>query len=260
MKKEALFALFCVIALSVASTVWAQPTLPKESIPAQVSAEVKEQIQRLYSSDAVDRGSAAFHLAKMGERAVPAIPFLVANLHDSAPIISCGVSGCQDPHHDISPADEAEKTLLKFGKASVDPLLASLQDKDPQVRRRITGMLGKIKDPRSVPGLLSAMKDENRNVSMAAATSLTEIGEPSMTGLTDVLKNPQIPIETRADAAWALGIIKKPGAVEPLIAALNEKDPDLLKQASRSLSRITGNDLGQDPKKWQEWWEKNRPK
>jgi len=60
-----------------------QPTISKEKIPVDISPEVKEQILRLYSQDIKERANAIFALGEMRERAIPAIPFLIALLKDS---------------------------------------------------------------------------------------------------------------------------------------------------------------------------------
>ena len=55
----------------------------------------------------------------------------------------------------------------------------------------------------------------------------------------------------------ALIKIGKP-AVEPSIAALKDVDSEVRDVAAWALKAITGVDLGEDPVKWQEWWEENK--
>ena len=57
-----------------------RPSIPKEKIPEDIQDEVREAIIGLYSSDPVERIYSTVHLGKMGERAAPAIPFLVSLL------------------------------------------------------------------------------------------------------------------------------------------------------------------------------------
>jgi HEAT repeat protein len=62
----------------------------------------------------------------------------------------------------------------------------------------------------------------------------------------------------RGDAAWALGKIRDPRAVEPLIAALKDENPSIQEDAEKALMQITGKDFGPDPVKWQNWWKQNK--
>jgi hypothetical protein len=253
-----LFALGAmVILLCSASVSMAQPSIPKDQIPFQIPLEVKQQIERLYSPDGTDRASAAFHLRKMGEKALPSVPFLIANLHDTwtgcGHNVSCG-------HNHVTPADEAETTLISLGKDAVPSLMKAAADENLEIRRRVAKILGDIKDPRAVQCLLLTLDDKDRNIRMLAASSLAEIGKPSLEGLLEVLKNRDKPFETRADAAWALGKVGDRSAVEPLIVTLGEKDADLRVQASRALARITSKDFGESSSEWQKWWEQNKSK
>lgn len=61
-------------------------------------------------------------------------------------------------------------------------------------------------------------------------------------------------------AAEALGHIgsKAVSAVPALIHLLESKDIILQLNASKALKMITGEDLGQDSSKWQNWWDKNK--
>lgn len=125
------------------------PTIPKKNIPSNIPEEVREQIERLYSSDPVERADAAFQLGRMGKGAAPAVPFLI------------GV----------------------------------LKDRHWAVRKFAAEALGEIGFPRALP------------------------------------------------------------AVKSLIARLKDKDSWVRWSAAYALKTITGKDFGQDPVKWQKWWE-----
>lgn len=64
----------------------------------------------------------------------------------------------------------------------------------------------------------------------------------------------------RKEAAKGLGKMKESRAIEPLIASFGDEKRYIGRDAIEVLKKITGKDLGEDPKKWQEWWEKNKPK
>ncbi len=255
---RSLSVLFVCFLLSLSTSVFANPSIPREKIPASAPEEVKKQLERLYSDDYADRGSAAFYLRKMGEKAVPAMPFLISNLPDEGD--NCGDS-CDHIHapsgHDhVTPGEEAEKTLIELSRYSLEPLLEAASDKDLEVRRRVIRILGVVKDPRAVKPLTAAMNDENPNVRMMAGWSLALIGDGSVDPLIGVLQDKKS--ISRGDAAWALGNIKNTKAVEPLISALGEGDPVLSKDAHNALKKISGKEFGPDPKEWREWWEKEK--
>lgn len=48
--------------LSIALRTYAQPNIPKENIPSDIPAVVKEQIEKLYSPDPIGRGNATIRL------------------------------------------------------------------------------------------------------------------------------------------------------------------------------------------------------
>lgn len=222
---------------------YAQPDIPKEKIPSDINSDVGKQIERLYSSDPVERGRGAHKLGKMGAKVVPAIPFLIG----------------------------------------------MLKDKDSEVRQKTAWALGEIKDPRAIEPLIATIRDENLFVQLESARALGRIGDPVLQTLIAIIKDEKSDI--RWEAGWALGQIRDPRAVEPLITALKDensfirewvikalgdiKDPRAVepliaalkdkydavrRNAAEALGKITEKDFGEDPTKWQEWWEKNKEK
>ncbi|MEN8149530.1 MAG: HEAT repeat domain-containing protein [Planctomycetota bacterium] len=64
--------------------------------------------------------------------------------------------------------------------------------------------------------------------------------------------------QIRAATVAALGRIRSPRAVEPLIARLREEDGRLRGDIAAALKEITGQDLGINPDRWKTWWDANR--
>ena len=60
----------------------AQPSIPKDKIPADLPSQIKTAVEGLYSTDATKRAEAAMRLGEMGDLSKPAIPFLVGLLGD----------------------------------------------------------------------------------------------------------------------------------------------------------------------------------
>ena len=227
----------------------AQPKIPKDQIPDEVPSEVKEQIQRLYSSDAVERGRAAHHLGKMRTKAAPAIPFLIDILGDEAKLRwQSRWQGVDIPGRATSPGREAAKALGKIGEQAAEPLIVTLKDENPDVRRRVAETLGEIEDERAVEPLIKAMDDNDTGVRTRAAIALWEMGhagaveiEPLIAGLSD----PSYFVSKQA--AKALGKIGGPQAVEPLIETLTSgRFYSLQSIAAEELGKV-GDDRAVEP-------------
>ena len=103
-----------------------------------------------------------------------------------------------------------------------DKLIESLKDSDPSVRWDSARRLGELKEKRATVPLVDAMADAHPYV--------------------------------RRRAAVALGEMHDIRAVDSLIRALNDEDSFAKKFALEALEKITGQHIGGDSKKWQEWW------
>lgn len=297
----------------------AQPTIPKKAIPSDIPADVREQIERLYSPDPVERAYGAIELSRMGERARPTVPFLIGILHDTAPL-AWSFRGSFPRSPNTSPGSEAAKALgsikdtrsvgpllevvlkhkdeyvresaaralgrikdpraveplisflqdknksvrnaavIALGEAkdlrAVEPLIAALKDKDSDVRNTVVEALMEIKDPRVVEPLISALKDKDVSVRSNAERALVKIGKPTVDLLIAVLMDTNADIRRRA--TYVLADIKDPRAIGPLIVVLQDNDKDVQLAATYALQQITGQDFGEDPAKWQKWWEENK--
>ncbi len=109
---------------------------------------------------------------------------------------------------------------------TVEDWIASLQDEEWKVRKQAVEVLGQMKDSYALEPLTEALQD-------------------------------QVP-EVRARAAYALGAMGEEYSVEPLILALQDQDSSVRRASAAALTRITGQDLGEDPRRWQKWWEENQ--
>lgn len=188
-----LLVLLAAVSLSFSSEAYAQTTVSQEKIPTDVSDEIRKEIVGLYSSNLIDRGNAALRLGRMGEKAVPAIPFLVGLLGDA----------------------KSDVVQTSMGTIIV--------------------MAGQL-----------------------ASDSLARIGKPAIVPLSEALSdiNPQV----RFGAARALGIMKEPEAIEALIAALKNKDPEIRKVVAGRLEETSGEKFGEVQAQWRKWLAANRDK
>lgn len=254
--KKIILALFASLAMTLPALLQAQINIPKNRIPSNIPSEVRQEIERLYSENHEARAHGAHMLGKMGAKALPSIPFLIAVLAE--PEDACEGGNCNHDHHGHphSPSEEALRTLVSFGEPAVEPLIGVCAAQDLETRRKVVMALGEIKDARAIPCLSAALKAENSTVRMMAAWGLAHMGEPAVNSLLAELADKTSP--GRSDAAYALGKLKQPSAIEPLIATLKEKDDGLRKESAKALSRLTGQDFGESAAEWQKWWTENQ--
>ena len=90
-----------------------------------------------------------------------------------------------------------------------------------------------------------------------SAEALGKIGRPAVEPLIAALKDRNS--DVRRYAAWALGEIGDARVVVPLIGALKDEDPWVREEATGALWLITEPYFGEeDPEKWSKWWEQNK--
>jgi HEAT repeat protein len=131
---------------------------------------------------------------------------------------------------------KAAEALGKIGKPAVEPLIAALRHTDDDVRWKAAITLGEIGDPLAIEPLIRLLSDDDRFVKSRAALALGMIGKPAMGPLTHALR--QGDGNMRWGAAIALGKMKDPDSVEPLILALADKYENVRAEAAASLAAI----------------------
>jgi len=178
--------------------------------------------------------------------------------------------------------------LVKIGKPAVKPLISALQDENKEVRKNAARALGEIKDRRAVRPLIAALDEEDEDFREIVTEALGRIQDPrAIETLIFILGNKEEDENSRWKAAAALGRIKDPRSVEPLITALGDKsrairgvaaaalgeikdnraleplintlrdkDKSIRRNTSVALKKITGEDFGEDYKRWKKWWKK----
>jgi len=122
---------------------------------------------------------------------------------------------------------------------AVTPLLSALGDESPLVRRCSAEALGLIGSERAVRPLFEALGDRNSEVRVAAGRSLTAIGTPrAIKKLIDGLKSDRATVRDAAEALGSLRAPRDPLAVDTLIAALRDKDKNVLVTVMKALANI----------------------
>jgi len=141
----------------------------------------------------------------------------------------------RNKHADVR-ASAAELLGKSHDPRAVDPLIEALKDPDADVRTNAVNALGNFGDPHSIEALALSLNSNISHLKDDAARALIKLGTPAVGALISVLNAPDS--GGRIYAAWALGIIKDPAAVEPLIAALKDTNVDLKLNAAAALGSV----------------------
>jgi len=135
--------------------------------------------------------------------------------------------------------------------AAAEALVAAMKDPERQVRREVVTALGELKDPRALPALLEAIQD-TVEVREAATAALLETRDPrAVEPLIVSLKHRKE--DVRRISAKLLAAIGGPRVIKPLILALKDPAADVRFEAASGLRKLSGEDYGADPEKWERW-------
>jgi HEAT repeat protein len=208
-------------------------TLPSQTeITAQLAKasfprELREQIIRLYSRNALERAEAAYRLGKMNRGAAPAVPYLVKLLQDNTPVtLSHYLGGGYYNSSETTPGEEASHSLGLIGSPAVNSLLLALNDPHADVRRLAVKALGQIGELSSVNFLIDALNDPDRSVRATAAIALGMYRHP-MAAQKIMEAYPAANASTRQDMVFALSHINDILSVPFLIENAKDPNPDV---------------------------------
>jgi predicted Zn finger-like uncharacterized protein len=173
---------------------------PPPTTPAPQTDEVSQLIQRLKGQDLADRMHAARALAKLGPKAAPAVPELIAALRDQT--------------------DHPVSVLLRQAAAG------ALAEIGPEAAP-------------AVPALRDALRDKNREVQQQAIDALVKIGKPSLNVLTEALQHPEMGVRVKAAAGIAaLGPEAKDAVPKLVQAAMTDAQAEAQVRIAASLMRV----------------------
>ena len=138
------------------------------------------------------------------------------------------------------------QALVNAGEAALEPLIAALQDQDGRVRFVAARALGQIEGVGTIEPLIAALRDWDQKARKAAAEALEKIAPNWPQSEAAAHQVPEFIIglrnggwDVREICAKALGRIKSPESVSPLIAALRDKSANVRWMANDSLNKIT---------------------
>ena len=147
---------------------------------------------------------------------------------------------------DVVIRSEALLALAEIGdEGAFGAMSLFLKASDPRVRDVAARALGVLGSSRATPMLVAALDDPSARVVESAAGALGLLGaETAVPALIDRLEKAQG------------GKVAKPPAGKP--PARDPEDLRLVDGLQRSLQRVTGMSLGDDPDLWRAWWNEAR--
>lgn len=243
---------FAILSTLLGAGATGQPTVPRDQASA-VSGAIRSFVDRLYSPDPRERAEAACQIGRRHAEATSAIPILLSMLGDDVPVpaLECEMSPwlrrtlANSPDAQkwaqTSPAKEAAEALGDIGNAAVPGLLQALSHSDWKVRSHAALGLGEVDQivelAQVVDALGNRLGDGHPNVRDRAAWALGEIEDPTaVEPLLKALQDSEAGV--RARAAWALGEIENPTAVTGLLAALADGDASVREKSVWALGEI----------------------
>lgn len=211
---------------------------------------VLEQISALKDEDWAVREDAASALGRLKDaRAVTPLTFLLrdedravrqaaigALASIGAPAVEA-LGRCLD-EGSLQVQEAASEILAGIGDLRVvHPLLKALASSDWIVRMHAAKALGRIRVSEAVSALMPLLQDKVKAVREEAAGALAAIGTPSIPSLVEALRHEEWLV--RLHAVEALGKLRSPDAVKPLLFALfNDRDSAIREDVIRALGDI----------------------
>ena len=258
---------FTVVGLVFACAVMnAQTNVPKDKIPAGISPEIRQEIDRLYLKT-TDVLEAAGKLGDMGEKAAPAVPFLMG-LFSEGSSLECVKEGTGQFCGFGLEMSAAAGALARIGSPALQPLLDTMRKgeeatapgaimalarmqnpgagaalmelaRNPKypLRKRIARELGSVPGPQAADLLASLAKDTDPEMRVGAMQGLAVSKDGRAT---DLLIGALQDAEAHVRQAAAFGLVnrKEPKAFDALVNALNDSSDSVRNGACQALGAL----------------------
>ncbi len=142
----------------------------RPAVSPDIAIEIQMAIQQLHVTDAAGRLDAIKKLDTLGDKAAPAIPWVIDCLADYA------LAG--ERYRETYIAHAAIQALSKIGKPAEEPLRNAVRDPNPLIRENSVKILAAKHSSVFLPVLLEALKDESSAVQRSAVDGLAALRSP----------------------------------------------------------------------------------
>jgi HEAT repeat protein len=201
------------------------------------------------------KASAARALGARGPSAAVALPFLMQELHALVEVFLKEGRSVNAPRTSLQ--EEAASAIGKIG--GFEALEQALAQARGHYRNYIYTAIAETGDSRASDLLLDLIDKEPLTIGgtgAAAAIALGRLREPR--AVAPLLKHlREGGLLSRDVAMRVLGEIGDPRAIEPLIEHISKtRLPGPRETAGQALAKLTGQSFGRDKKAWKDWWER----
>ncbi len=193
-------------------------------------------------------------------------------------------------HHHIPTRQAVAHALHRFpDDRAVDPLIRALGDESSAVRTAAATALASNRSERAIPALLQSLDDEDDRTRQEVMSALIRFGRPELRKRLERALREDPFYGVRQHAAWGLantqdkrtipalqdalidphrkvvvaailGLTRlkddSPVTLDLLIQSLR-RDPDIRREAARALQTLTGENFGDNPSQWEDWYDAN---
>ncbi len=223
----------------------------------QLSKQVEDRLQQLEHPMKKVRAVAREALATMGPRILPQLierfpgPLVVNPFAPDATLpgfADCGPIMSLLSHH---------------GREAHRHVLTKLDAPDPMVRFFATYFYSAVYVPEAIPRLIQRLHDEEPRICMVAARTL--FSYRSHKDFHQVIQHlhgrlAATSVAARRHATYLIGLFRDVTAIPKLLDIIERKDRSLTDVTENALAEITKQRLGTSPRKWRNWWTKNKDK
>lgn len=146
---------------------------------------------------------------------------------------------------------------IMLGSSDGTPVYDAAPDPDATVRAVATQALGMHGSVDDVVLLVPRLRDDVAIVRWEAAKAMQRFHhESAVDPLMHILLRDE-DVDVRQAAAYALGQYPQRRVLEVLVAALDDRDFGVVKEAQQAMQTLTGHDLGTDASEWLTWMSQN---